>query len=161
MAPSPFLQRAFGALAALAACARATVSVGRIFSDGMVLQDHATYDQRPFIYGDAAPAELVTVVRQQPNGANDTFLATADSNGAWIVQCDPDYFAADQNNLTFYVSGSASASTIVIRNAAYGDVFLCVSAKRARASAHGSSSACSAPRSQGYLLLLRRGRKHL
>jgi hypothetical protein len=52
--------------------ARGAVSVGRIFSDGMVLQDHATYDQRPFVYGLAAPGEHVTVVRTQPDGANDT-----------------------------------------------------------------------------------------
>ena len=121
-------RRLVAAAFALAALARvgAAVSVGRIFSDGMVLQDHATYDQRPFIYGEAVPGELVTVVRQQPNGQNDTFLATADAAGDWIVQADPDYFAADQNNLTFYIYGNASPlDTIVIRNAAYGDVYAC------------------------------------
>ena len=70
--------------------------------------------------------ELVTVVRQQPNGANDTFLATVDASGFWIVQADPDYFASSQNNLTFYISGSVEpVNVITIRNAAYGDVFLC------------------------------------
>jgi hypothetical protein len=116
---------AAAALALLLAPASAAVSVGRIFTDGMVLQDHATYDQRPFIYGSAAAGEVVTVVRQQPDGTNDTFVSPAAADGSWIVQCDPDYFAASQNNLTFYISGSESARTIVIRNAAYGDVFLC------------------------------------
>ena len=111
--------------AALIAPALATVSVGRIFSDGMVLQDHATYDQRPFVFGSAAAGEVVTVVRQQPDGTNDTFVSPAAADGSWIVQVDPDYFAASQNNLTFFISGSESKRAIVIRNAAYGDVFLC------------------------------------
>ena len=114
------------------------VSVGRIFSDGMVLQDHATYDQRPFVYGRAAPGEVVKVVRQQPDGTNDTFVVTTDAAGDWIVQCDPDYFAANQNNLTFFISGSASSETIVIRNAAYGDVFLC-----SASAAKGHQRACA------------------
>ena len=125
MAPSsPPLLLLLSLLAPLRA--RGAVSVGRIFSDGMVLQDHATYDQRPFVYGLAAPGEHVTVVRTQPDGANDTFTALADAAGSWIVQCDPDYFAASQNNLTFSITGSESpGAAIVIRNAAYGDVFVC------------------------------------
>ena len=71
---------------ALASVCDARVTVGRIFSDRMVLQDHATYDQRPMIYGQADVHELVTVTRQQPDGANDTIQALTDATGAWIVQ---------------------------------------------------------------------------
>jgi hypothetical protein len=93
----------------------------------MVLQEHASYDQRPFIYGFAeASGELVTVVRQRPNGQKDTYYASADSQKAWIVELDPDYFPASQNNLTIFISGSVPPlNTIVIREAVYGDVFLC------------------------------------
>ena len=107
--------------------ASALITVPAIFSDGFVLQRHYAYDQRPFIYGYSDQTqELVTVVRQQPNGSNDTYLATTDAaTGFWIVQADPDYFADNQNNLTFYIYGSLSKNIIIIRNAAYGDVFLC------------------------------------
>ena len=68
----------------------------------------------------------MTVVRTQPNGSNDTFVVTADTLGDWIVQVDPDYFAASQNNLTFSIYGSSAMNDpIVIYNAAYGDVFIC------------------------------------
>lgn len=98
-----------------------------IFSDGFVLQTHATYDQRPFIYGYTETiGEIVTVVRQQPNGVNDTFQATSDENNFWIVEVDPDYFADNQNNLTFYIWSETKPTEIrTIYNAAYGDVFLC------------------------------------
>jgi sialate O-acetylesterase len=106
----------------------ATVTVPGIFSDGMVLQEHATYDQRPFIYGLAeAVGELVTVIRHRPAAnANDTYLATADASKQWIVQLDPDYFSSQNNNLTIFITGSAApVNTITIRNVVYGDVFLC------------------------------------
>lgn len=61
-------------LAARAMVANAEITVGSIFSDHMVLQDHATYDQRPFIYGYAVPAETVTIVRRTPDHKNDTFI---------------------------------------------------------------------------------------
>ena len=116
---------AFALLSSASVVVDARISVGRIFSDGMVMQDHATYDQRPFVYGAAAPYEVVTVVRTTPEGSNDTFVVTANAGGDWIVQIDPDYFRASQNNLTFSIYGSASAAPIVIKNAAYGDVFIC------------------------------------
>jgi hypothetical protein len=115
-------------IAFFAARAAATVHVPGIFSDGMVLQEHATYDQRPFIYGTAeAPGELITVIRHRPySNANDTYTAQADANRDWIVQLDPDYFRVEDNNLTIFISGSlAPQNTIVIREAVYGDVFLC------------------------------------
>ena len=117
----------------LAQCARAAVWVPAIFSDGMVLQEHATIDQRPFVYGTSqSPNELVTVVRSQPNGRNDTYpvvssaTPNADGDYAWVSQIDPDYFPAKENNLTFYIYGSLPPlNVIVIREAVYGDVFLC------------------------------------
>ena len=107
--------------------AHALITVPAIFSDGFVLQRHWSSGLRPFIYGYSDQAqELVTVVRQQPNGSNDTYRATSESGtGFWIVQADPDFFAVNQNNLTFYIYGSLSKNIITIRNAAYGDVFLC------------------------------------
>ena len=111
---------------ALTAAAKALVSLPAIFSDGMVLQEHSTYDQRPFIYGRASPGELVTVVRAQPRGVNDTYPATADGDGFFIVQLDPDYFPASQNNLTIYIFGSTPPlNVITLRDVVYGDVFLC------------------------------------
>lgn len=103
------------------------VSVPGIFSDGMVLQEHSTYDQRPMIYGQATqPGELVTVIRHLPSGHNDTYYATADATSFWIVQLDPDYFSKSQNNLTIYITGSVPPlNTITIRDVVYGDVFLC------------------------------------
>lgn len=77
------------------------------------------------LYGNAVPGEMVTVVRQTPNKNNDTFVVQADAESFFIVQLDPDYFAASQNNLTFYIFGSVSTNLITIRDAAYGDVFLC------------------------------------
>jgi sialate O-acetylesterase len=107
--------------------AHAYVTVPGIFSDGMVLQEHSTYDQRPMIYGQATqPGELVTVIRHLPNGHNDTYYATSDASSFWIVQLDPDYFSASQNNLTIYITGSVPPlNTITIRDVVYGDVFLC------------------------------------
>jgi hypothetical protein len=122
-------------LALLAAPALALVTVPGIFSDGMVLQEHDSYDQRPMIYGaSTSPNELVTVIRARPSGHNDTYLATSEavSSGGdglffWIVQLDPDYFPAKDNNLTIYISGSvAPVNLITIRDVVYGDVFLCV-----------------------------------
>jgi hypothetical protein len=58
---------------------------------------------------------------------NDTFIVTADNSGDWIVEVDPDYFAANQNNLTFSIYGSSAMNDpIVIYNAAYGDVYVSV-----------------------------------
>ena len=56
----------------------------------MVLQGHATYDQRPFINGFAAPGDLVTVERLQPSGSKSFYYATAEADGSWITQLDPD-----------------------------------------------------------------------
>ena len=78
----------------------------------MVLQGHATYDQRPFIYGDAAPGDTVTVNRIQPSGAKDVYTATADATGAWITQLDPDYFPAKENDLTITISASSDPSDV-------------------------------------------------
>lgn len=119
-----------GAAALFTACVvqiDGAIFLPAIFSDGMVLQDHATYDQRPFIYGYADLDEVVTVVRTQPDGQNATYLGTADNvTGFWIVQPDPDYFAASQNNLTFSIWGSNAPDNVTfIRDVAYGDVFLC------------------------------------
>ena len=122
-------------LALLTAPALALVTVPGIFSDGMVLQEHDSYDQRPMIYGaSTSPNELVTVIRARPSGHNDTYLATSEavSSGGdglffWIVQLDPDYFPAKDNNLTIYISGSvAPVNLITIRDVVNGDVFLCV-----------------------------------
>lgn len=110
----------------LVASASAELFLPSIFSDYMVLQGHASYDQRPFIYGDALPGDVVTVERKQPSGHVDTYYATADATGAWISQLDPDYFAASQNDLTITVVASSNTSDVrVFQHVVYGDVFLC------------------------------------
>ncbi len=60
--------------------ALAAISLPQIFSDGMVLQDHASYDQRPFVYGYADFGELVVVNRTLPGKAPEPYLATADKS---------------------------------------------------------------------------------
>lgn len=57
------------AAACLAGNVLASVTMPQIFSDGMVLQDHATYDQRPFVYGQADVGEVVNVNRTLPGQA--------------------------------------------------------------------------------------------
>ena len=73
------------------------------------------------------PTELVTVIRHRPaSNENDTYYAVADASRAWIVQLDPDYFSAADNNLTLYIFGSVEpVNTLTIRDVVYGDVFLC------------------------------------
>lgn len=97
-----------------------------IFSDFMVLQGHATYDQRPFIYGQATPGDFVHVSRTTPNGNSANYVATVDADGDWIVQLDPDYFPASQNDLTITVWAEADPKDVrTFVHVVYGDVFLC------------------------------------
>ena len=111
---------------ALASAARAVLFLPKICSSYMVLQGHATYDQRPFINGYAAPGDVVTVERKQPNGGLDTYFATADAEGAWITQLDPDYFAPPQNDLVISIWASSDPKDVrVLEHVVYGDVFLC------------------------------------
>ena len=118
----------FIAISCVAAVAMGTVSMPQIFSDGMVLQDHATYDQRPFVYGQADEGEVVNVNRTLPGQSPEPYFATADSTGFWIVELDPDYFAPSNNGLIVVtVAGSSDSFNAVttINNVSYGDVFLC------------------------------------
>jgi hypothetical protein len=118
--------RLLAALALAAAADAAALFLPAIFSDYMVLQGHASYDQRPFIYGYATPGDIVTVERIQPAGAKDTYTATADGTGYWITQLDPDYFAASQNDLTITVAASSDPADVrTLHHVSYGDVFLC------------------------------------
>lgn len=117
------------AIVASIAFASATVSMPQIFADGMVLQCHATYDQRPFVYGHADVAEIVNVNRTLPGQTPEVggsypfvdgqrlyaraspaasilllmllqpYFATADETGFWIVELDPDYFDPSNNGL--------------------------------------------------------------
>jgi len=120
------MRRTIMILALVASRASAVLFLPAIFSDFMVLQGHASYDQRPFIYGDALPGDVVTIERKQPAGHVDTYYATADESGAWISQLDPDYFAASQNDLTITVVSSSDTHDVrVFQHVAYGDVFLC------------------------------------
>lgn len=137
------------ALLSIASGVLGAVTMPQIFSDGMVLQDHATYDQRPFVYGQADVGEIVNVNRTLPGQVPEVrivcgaarwciqqlllpcmqpYFATADGTGLWIVELDPDYFAPSNNGLIVVtVAGSADGFQAVttIRNVSYGDVFLC------------------------------------
>lgn len=111
---------------ALLGASAAPLFLPAIFSDFMVLQGHASYDQRPFIYGEATPGDFVHVTRTTPNGNSANYLATVDADGAWIVQLDPDYFPGSQNDLTVEVWAEADPNDVrTFVHVAYGDVFLC------------------------------------
>ena len=110
------------AAALLLHAAAAVVSVPAIFSDGMVLQCYNSYDQRPLIYGYADPGEVVALNRTDGSGNVQSFFATADTDGFWISQWNPD---CSPNNFTVTIQGSASPSAITIRDVTYGDVFVC------------------------------------
>ena len=129
----------------LVALARAELFLPKIYSSYMVLQGHATYDQRPFINGFAAPSDLVTVQRKQPSGAADLYYATAEQDGSWITQLDPDYFRADQNDLTISIWAASNKSDVrVLEHVVYGDVFLCSGQSNMNENVYASFGAASA-----------------
>jgi sialate O-acetylesterase len=101
-----------------------TVSLPRVFSDGVVLQTRVQYGQRSFIYGTAAPAEIVSL-NVSFGDAITQYNAQADAAGDWIVQLNPENDGPAVATIT--VSGSSDAYTkvITIRNVAFGDVYLC------------------------------------
>lgn len=106
----------------------ALVHVPSIISDGMVLQDYYMYDSRSFIYGWADAGEVVQLSTTTTiTGQITAYATTADSNGSWIVQLNPDYFVIAQPqtmNMTIAGSSDNYTATIVIRDIAYGDVFV-------------------------------------
>ena len=63
--------------------------------------------------------------QQRPHRRHGPLPPQADATGFFIVQLDPDYFAASQNNLTIFITGDVSTNLITIRDVAYGDVLLC------------------------------------
>ena len=79
------------AMAGITAGVMGAVTMPQIFSDGMVLQDHATYDQRPFVYGQADVGEIVNVNRTLPGQAPEVRSSFVwQPCGASSSDCSPD-----------------------------------------------------------------------
>lgn len=91
------------------------------FSDNLVLQASST--KGAVLWGSATPGATVDVaVGSSVHGGNYTAAAGAD--GAWSVTLKPYEVAAGDGN-SFTVEVASGSSTVVAKNVAYGDVFLC------------------------------------
>jgi len=93
-----------------AGAARADVTLGKLFSDNMMVQRN-----RPIrVWGKAAPGEAVVVTL-----AGKTAETKADGKGAWIVELPP---LAEGNNLELAVT---AANKLLLKNVIVGDIWLC------------------------------------
>lgn len=113
------------AAAALLGAAHAAVWMPAVFSDNMVLQQQAQYDQRPFFFGTASPGEVIVLNRTLEIGGGDfqSYSVVADSSGNWIAQLNCDNNPA---NFLFTIAGSSDgfARMTAIHNVTYGDVYV-------------------------------------
>jgi hypothetical protein len=99
------------------------------------------FDSRSFVFGGAAPGELVrlNLTHDANRSVSKQYEALADAaSGQWIAQIDPDYFNLDpatsgqapnigSRTLTLTVAGSSDrfASVQTVAGVRYGDVFVC------------------------------------
>lgn len=90
--------------------ARADVSLPRLFSDNMVLQQRTACP----VWGWADPGEKVTVKLGRKNAS-----ATAGPDGRWQVKLDP---GKSGGTLEMVVTGK---NTITVKNVAVGEVWVC------------------------------------
>lgn len=96
--------------AAMVGQARAEVSLGRLFTDNMMLQRN----QPVRFWGKAAPGETVTVTL-----AGKSQQTKADDRGGWLVELPP---IAEGENLEVTIAGK---NTLVLENVIVGDIWLC------------------------------------
>jgi len=115
---------------ATAALAEAGVLLPAIFKDGMVLQTQASSGPPASIFGYAAPDEPVTVNMTYTDKAGQpvdtSYHAVGDAaTGRWRVQVAPAAADPEPAAVSFSIAGASDARPIVIRNATFGEVFLC------------------------------------
>ncbi len=108
----------------------ASVKLPSLFTDGMVLQR----DVETPIWGWAYPGEKITVTF-----GDQTRQAAADDEGKWIVRLKP--MPADKTSRELSVAGSAS--TLKVKNAVVGEVWLCSGQSNMNLSLRESSHAAA------------------
>ena len=117
MAPRARFPTRFATAALLATAADATVKMGRLFSDNMVIESREAYDIRPFVSGWAEPGEPVSV---KATWSHVDYLTTANADGEWEVQLNCCDSAVNQ---TIAVEGASN--TLSFKNVACGQVYVC------------------------------------